>query len=74
MHAVHNTIRVWTQIGRSLCDPRKYEEELFPSTRHAEHAVRSIPMIKECLREKRKVPVNNYEDQNGHFLKFENAL
>ena len=31
--------------------PRKYEEELFPSTRHAEHTVRRIPVIKERLRE-----------------------
>jgi hypothetical protein len=56
-----NSIGSWRKIRRTLCNKLENEESFFPKCIHCKHFMCSISVQKECLAEKRQVPVGEEE-------------
>jgi hypothetical protein len=57
MHAVHDAISPWAEIGRTLGNISEYEKEFFPKTVHRKSLVRSVPMKEKSLGKQRQIPM-----------------
>ena len=66
VHAVHNTISLWTKEGCPLEYPAQNVEKLLPSFSHGKHTVGRISMTEKGLRKERKIPMGNEKYQYYH--------
>jgi hypothetical protein len=67
MHAVHNRIRPWYQVRRSLRKPRHKIKSSFPVFGCGKHFMRSKTMEKKGMKKQREKPMAEKENKNrGH--------
>jgi hypothetical protein len=67
MHAVHNRIRPWYQVGRPLRKPRHKVKSPFPVFGCGKHFMRSKTMEKKRMKKQREKPMAEKENKNrGH--------
>jgi hypothetical protein len=66
VHAVHDTIRIRTQVIGTLGDESEHITKLFPKPGHPETLVGRITMQKKGLEKQTRIPKHYEEDYNGH--------
>jgi hypothetical protein len=66
MHAVHDAVRISTQVIGPLGDESEHITKLFPKTGHPETLVGGITMQEKSLEKQTRIPEHNEEDDNGH--------
>ena len=63
VHTVHDAIRSWAEVRRTLRKPGKEKEKPLPAFAHTKGLVCCVAVLKKSLRKKGQVPVS-YEEKN----------